>query len=453
MGSVRKRTDMAQPRQLHLGAFMRPATIHTGAWRYPGAYPDANFNFAHLKSFAQTLERGRFDAFFMADHLAVLNMPTKALKRSHTVTSFDPLTLLPALAVVTERLGLVATASTTFEQPYHVARKFASLDHLSGGRAGWNLVTTSNPDAARNFGLDDHMEHAERYRRAREFYDVVTGLWDSWADDAFIRDVESGIFFDPDKMHVLDHKGEFLSVRGPLNVARPIQGWPVVVQAGASDAGRQIAAETAEAVFTAQPNLAAGRSFYADVKGRMEKVGRARDHMKILPAAFVVIGETLDEAREKRARLDSLVDYESGIASLSIALGHDASGFDPDGPLPDIPESNASKSAQQRAIDLAKRENLTVRQLAQRLGGFSGLAFVGTPAMIADQMEEWLVTQGSDGFIIQFPYLPGGLDDFVGRLVPELQRRGVFRREYEGKTLRENLGLPRPENRFFPARR
>jgi FMN-dependent oxidoreductase (nitrilotriacetate monooxygenase family) len=443
---------MKQSRQLHLGAFMRPTTIHTGAWRYPGAYPDANFNFAHLKRFAQTLERGRFDAFFMADHLAVLNMPAKALKHSHTVTSFDPLTLLPALAVVTERLGLVATASTTFEQPYHVARKFASLDHLSGGRAGWNLVTTSNPDAARNFGLDDHMEHAERYRRAREFFDVVTGLWDSWADDAFVRDVENGVFFDPDKMHVLNHKGPYLSVRGPLNVARPIQGWPVVVQAGASEAGRQIAAETAEAVFTAQPNLAAGQRFYADVKGRMEKLGRSRDRLKILPAAFVVVGETLDEAREKRARLDSLVHYESGIASLSIALGHDASGFDPDGPLPEIPDSNASKSAQQRAVDLAKRENLTVRQLAQRIGGFSGLEFIGTPAAIADQMEEWLLTEGSDGFIVQFPYLPGGLDDFVDRLVPELQRRGLFRREYEGKTLRENLGLPRPENRFFPAR-
>ncbi len=443
---------MTQSRQLHLGAFMRPTTIHTGAWRYPGAFPDANFNFAHIKRFAQTLERGRFDAFFMADHLAVLNMPINALKRSHTVTSFDPLTLLPALAVVTERLGLVATASTTFEQPYHVARKFASLDHLSGGRAGWNLVTTSNPDAARNFGLDDHMEHAERYRRAREFFDVVTGLWDSWADDAFVRDVESGLFFDPDKMHVLNHKGPYLSVRGPLNVARPIQGWPVVVQAGASDDGRQIAAETAEAVFTAQPNLAEGQRFYADVKSRAEKVGRSRDHIKILPACFVVVGETLAEAQEKRALLDRLIHYDSGIASLSIALGHDASGFDPDGPLPEIPESNASKSGRQRAIDLAKRENLTVRQLAQRIGGHSGLQMVGTAAAIADQMEEWLVTEGSDGFIIQFPYLPAGLDDFVDRVVPELQRRGLFRREYEGETLRENLGLPRPENQFFKAK-
>jgi len=441
---------MAAARQLRLGAFMRPASIHTGAWRYPGAWPDMNFNFAHTRQAIQTLERAKFDAFFMADHMAVLNMPIDALKRSHTSTSFEPFTLLSALSQVTERIGLVATGSTTFDAPYHIARRFASLDHLSGGRAGWNIVTTSNPDAALNFGLDEHMEHGERYRRAREFYDVVTGLWDSWADDAFIRDVEDGIFFDPAKMHVLNHKGKYLSVRGPLNIARPIQGWPVIVQAGASDSGRQLAAETAEAVFTAQSDLTAGRQFYADVKGRMEKLGRSREYMKILPACFVVVGETVEEARAKRAKLDSLVNYANAIASLSIALGHDASKFDPDGPLPEkIPESNASKSGRERAIALARREKLTVRQLAQRLGGYSGLAMVGTPKTIADEMEEWLASEGSDGFTVMFPYLPGGLDDFVNLVIPELQRRGLFRREYEGTTLRENLGLPRPKNRFF----
>ena len=440
---------MSRPRQLRLGAFMRPVSIHTAAWRYPGGMPDANFNFAHLKRFAQTLERGKFDAFFMADHLAVLNMPMEALKRSATVTSFDPPTLLPALAVVTEHLGLIATASTTFEQPYHVARRFASLDHLSGGRAGWNVVTTSNPDAALNFGLDEHVEHAERYDRGREFYDVVTGLWDSWADDAFIRDVERGIYFDPEKLHVLNHKGAHFKVRGPLNVARPIQGWPVIVQAGASEAGKQLAAETAEAVFAGAGTLADGQRLYADIKGRMEKIGRDPEHLKMLPGCFVVVGDSLEEAREKRAKLDSLVHYDSAIASLSIALGHDASKLDPDAPLPEIPETNASKSGRERAIALAKRENLTVRQLAQRLGGFSGLSMVGTPAMIADQMQEWLESRGSDGFNIMFPYLPAGLDDFVDRVVPELQRRGIFRTDYEGKTLRENLGLPRPQNRFF----
>jgi len=436
-------------RQLKLTAFLRPVSLHTGAWRYPGAFPDANFNFAHIKRFAQTLERGKFDAFFMADHLAVLNMPIEALKRSHTVTSFEPFTLLSALAVVTEHLGLAATGSTTFDEPYHVARRFASLDHISGGRAGWNIVTTSNPDAALNFGLDDHMEHDERYRRAREFYDVVTGLWDSFADDAFPRDVESGIYLDPEKMHVLNHKGKYLSVRGPLNIARPIQGWPVIIQAGASEAGRQLAAETAEAVFTAQSSLPVGQAFYRDVKARAEKAGRSRDHIKILPGCFVIVGDSVEEAKAKRAKLDSLVHYANAIGSLSIALGHDASKFDPDGPLPEIPESNASQSGRQRAIDLARRENLTVRQLAQRLGGFSGLAMVGTPKTIADEMQEWLETEGSDGFTIQLPYLPQGLDDFVDRVVPELQRRGIFQRDYEGKTLRENLGLPRPKNRYF----
>ncbi|WP_414439626.1 LLM class flavin-dependent oxidoreductase [Burkholderia sp. 22PA0106] len=441
---------MTRKRQLHLGAFMRPVSLHTGAWRHPDAWPDANFNLKHLVHCVQTLERAKFDAFFMADHLAVLNMSTQALKRSHTVTSFEPLTLLSALAMVTERIGLVATASTSFEAPYHVARRFASLDHLSDGRAGWNLVTTSNPDAALNFGLDEHLEHDARYRRAREFFDAVTGLWDSWADDAFVRDVGSGLYFDPEKLHVLGHRGEHYAVRGPLNIARPVQGWPVVVQAGSSEAGKQLAAETAEAVFTAQSSLASGKRFYADVKGRLDRLGRPREHLKILPGAFVVVGDSIDEAREKRAFLDTLVHDDSGFASLSIALGHDVSGFDPDAPLPEIPESNASHTSRQRVLDLAAG-GLSVRELAQRVGGYSGLEFVGTPADIADSMQQWLEEEGSDGFNVMFPYLPGGLDDFALKVVPELQRRGIFRREYEGTTLREHLGLPRPENRFFPG--
>ena len=440
-------------RQLRLGAFMRPVSIHTAWWRYPGGWPDANFNFAHLKYFAQTLERGRFDAFFMADHLAVLNLPIEALKRSATVTSFDPLTLLPALAMVTERLGLIATASTTFEQPYIIARKFASLDHLSGGRAGWNIVTTANPDAALNFGMDDQMDHDERYRRAREFYDVVTGLWDSWDDDAFIRDVDSGVFFDPAKMHVLNHKGRYLSVRGPLNVARPPQGWPVIVQAGASEAGRQLAAETAEVVFASALTISDGQRYFADVKGRMAKLGRNPEHLKILPGVLVIVGDTQAEADAKRAKLDSLVHTDSALPNLSMRLGTDASKFDLDGPLPPIPPTNAGQSGRQAIIDLAARENLTVRQLAQRGAGYGGLTMVGTAATIADQMEEWLAGDACDGFNVMFPFLPAGLEDFVDKVVPELQRRGLFRREYEGATLRENLGLPRPENRFTEHRR
>ena len=436
---------MAHERQMKLGAFMRPVSIHTAAWRYPGSYADANFNFGHYQRFIATLARGCFDAFFMADHLAVMNMPMPALKRSATVSSFDPLTLLPALAVTTEHIGLVATASTTYNEPYHVARKFASLDHISGGRAGWNVVTSTNPDEALNFGFEQHMEHDERYVRAREFYDVVTGLWDSWADDAFVRDQETGIYFEPDKLRVLDHKGRYLNVRGPLNIARPIQGWPVIVQAGASDAGRQLAAETAEVVFGGANNLPDAKAYYADIKGRMRKYGRTDDCLKILPGAFVVVGETDAEARAKKAHLDSLVHPDSGLATLSVLLGTDISNFDLDGPLPDIAESNASRSGRQKLIDMAERDNLTVGQLAQYVGGsFSTLQIIGTPNTIVDKMEEWFESAGCDGFNIMFPYLPDGLDDFVDKIVPELQRRGLFRREYEGATLRENLGLPRP---------
>jgi FMN-dependent oxidoreductase (nitrilotriacetate monooxygenase family) len=437
-------------RQLRLGAFMRPISIHSAAWRYPGGNPNANFDLKAIVRYAQTLERGRFDAFFMADHLAVLNMPMDALQRSATVTSFEPLTLLSALAMVTERLGLIATASTTYNEAFHVARRFASLDHISEGRAGWNLVTSGNPHEAMNFGRDEHVEHALRYRRAREFFDVVTGLWDSFADDAFLRDVESGIFFDPERLHVLNHVGEHLKVKGPLNIARPVQGWPVIVQAGASEAGRQLAAETAEMVFGSANNLADGQRFYADVKNRMAAVGRDPDHLKILPGAFIVVGDSVEEARAKKRHLDSLVNPASGIASLSVLLGTDASAFDLDGPLPEIPETNASKSARQKLIDLATRERMTVRELAQYVGGAYGtLEMIGTPSTIADQMEEWLTSRACDGFNVMFPYLPAGLDDVVDRVVPELQRRGLFRTEYEGRTLRENLGLPRPENRFF----
>ncbi|MCJ2038571.1 LLM class flavin-dependent oxidoreductase [Methylobacterium sp. J-059] len=440
---------MSRDRRLHLGAFMRPLGIHTAWWRYPGGYPDANFNLEHLVHFARRLEAAKFDAFFMADHLAVMNMPPAALRRSATVTSFDPLTLLPALAMVTERIGLIATASTTYNEPYHVARKFASLDHISKGRAGWNLVTSGNPDEAHNFGRDAHVEHATRYARAREFFDVVTGLWDSFADDAFRMDPEGGLFFDPDRMHVLDHRGAFLKVKGPLNVARPVQGWPVIVQAGASEAGRQIAAETAEVVFGSSSTLEAGQSFYADVKGRMPALGRDPDHLKILPGAFVVLGGTEDEARAKKARLDELVHPDSGLANLSVRLGVDASGFALDAPLPEIPETNASKSGQAQIVDYARRTGATVRELARKVGGYGGLQMVGTAAQVADRMEEWLDGRACDGFNVMFPFVPEGLDDVVDRLVPELQRRGLFRRDYEGTTLRDHLGLPRPGNRFF----
>ena len=437
-------------KQLHLGAVMRPVAIHTAWWRYPGASPDANFNLKHLVRFIQTLEEARFDAFFMADHLAVMNMPVQALRRSATVTSFEPMTLLSALAMVTERIGLIATASTTFDAPYHVARRFASLDHISNGRAGWNVVTTANPDAALNFGLTDHVEHDARYRRAREFHAVVTGLWDSWADDAWQRDQASGVFFDPDRMHVLDHRGEHLSVRGPLNIARPVQGWPVIVQAGASEAGRQFAAETAEVVFGSSRTIEEARAFYLDVKTRATAAGRLAEHCKILPGALVIVGRTTAEAQEKKARLDSLVHPESGIPNLSIRLGIDASAFALDAPLPEIPPSNQSESQRASLVALARRKNLTVRQLAQLMGGFGGLEIVGTADDIADTMQSWLETGAADGFNVMFPTVPTGLDDFVALVIPELRRRRIFREEYTGVTLRDHLGLPRPENQFFP---
>ena len=444
---------MSEPRMLHLGAFMRPISIHTAAWRYPDGTPDANFNWPLIKRLTQKLEHGKFDAFFMADHLAVPNMPADALKRSATVTSFAPMTLLPALAAVTERIGLIATMSTTYNAPYHVARLFASLDHLSGGRAAWNIVTSTNPNEALNFGIKEHLEHDLRYRRAREFYDVVTGLWDSWADDAFTRDVDSGVYFDPEKMHVLDFHGEFFECRGPLNVARPVQGWPVIVQAGQSDAGRQLAAETAEMVFSGVSDLAQAQRVYADIKGRAQAAGRKPDHLVIMPGAFVVIGDTAAEARAKKMKLDSLVNPASGIGTLSVQLGFDVSELDLDGPLPDeLPPTNASHTSRQKLVDMARNDKLTVRQLAQYVGGaFGTLEMIGTPAMIADQMQEWLESRACDGFNVMFPYLPGGLDDFVDQVVPELQRRGLFRRDYEGTTLRQHMGLPRPGNRFFGA--
>jgi FMN-dependent oxidoreductase (nitrilotriacetate monooxygenase family) len=436
-------------KQMHLGAFMRPVSIHTAWWRHPDSAPEANFSLKHLVHCIQTLERGKFDAFFMADHLAVLNMPIEALKRSGTVTSFEPFTLLSALAMVTERIGLIATASTTYDAPYHIARRFASLDHISGGRAGWNIVTTSNPDAARNFGMTEHMDHAERYARAREFHDVVTGLWDSFAEDAFIRDKESGIFWDPARMHKLNHEGKYLSIAGPLNIARPVQGWPVIVQAGASDSGRQLAAEVAEMIFAAGGPMADARAYYADIKSRAAKAGRDPAMIKILPGALVTVAESDKAAREKRAHLDSLVHPDSGMGALSIALGVDARGFDLDAPLPDIPETNQSQSGRQRVLERARRDKLTVRQLAVALGGYGGLSFTGSAESVADELQAWLEAEACDGFNIMFPTIPGGVEDFVRLVVPELQRRGIFRREYAGTTLRDHLGLPRPRNQFF----
>jgi FMN-dependent oxidoreductase (nitrilotriacetate monooxygenase family) len=443
---------MTEKRKLRLGAFLMSSGHHVASWRYPDANPEGGLDFNHFRKIAQTAERGKFDTIFFADGVSVRDrgQDKDIISRAGHVAHFEPITLLSALSVVTEHIGLIATVSTTYNEPYHLARKFASLDYLSGGRAGWNLVTSATDSEAKNFNLDKHPDHAPRYQRAREFVDVVKGLWDSWEDDAFIRDKESGIFFDPDKFHVPNHKGEYFSVRGPLNVARPIQGYPVIVQAGSSEDGKQLAAETAEVIFTAHQTLADAKAFYADVKERAAKFGRNPDHIKIMPGIFPVIGQTEEEAQEKFQKLQDGIDPKVGLALLGSMLGNvDLSAYPLDGPLPDLPETELHQSRQDLLIRLARRENLTIRQLYQWIAGARGhYQIVGTPKQIADRIEEWFINDAADGFNIMPPYLPTGLDEFVDLVIPILQERGLFRTEYEGKTLRENLGLPRPTNQF-----
>jgi FMN-dependent oxidoreductase (nitrilotriacetate monooxygenase family) len=442
-------------RQIKLGAFLMETGHHIAAWRHPDAHPAGGLDFPHYAELAQIAERAKFDAVFFADSVGIRDTNLASLSRTARGDHFEPLTLLAALSVVTKNIGLIATVSTTFNEPFNVARKFASLDHLSGGRSGWNLVTSSSESEALNFGYEQHPAHAVRYERAREFYDVVAGLWDSWEDDAIVRDRESGVYFDPGKLHSLNHRGTHFKVRGPLNVARSPQGWPVVVQAGASDAGKELAAQTAEVIFVAHQTLDEAKAFYRDVKGRLAKYGRQPDHLKIMPGIFPVIGKTHAEARAKFDALQDLIHPDVGLALLSKMTGNvDLSAFPIDGPLPELPETNGGKSRQQLLFDLARRENLSIRDLYLRIAGARGhQQVVGTPESIADQLQQWFEEEGADGFNIMSPWLPGGLTEFADLVVPELQRRGLFRTEYEGKTLRQNLGLPRPENRYAQAAR
>ncbi|SEJ41241.1 FMN-dependent oxidoreductase, nitrilotriacetate monooxygenase family [Azotobacter beijerinckii] len=436
-------------RQLRLGAFLMATGHHVAAWRHPEVPVDP-LDFSVYRRVAQVAEAACFDALFVADSVAAFDDGFA----SHTARStyFEPLTLLSALSSITERIGLVGTATTTYNEPYHVARQFASLDHLSGGRTGWNLVTSDLAAEARNFGRDEHLGHAERYARAREFHRVVTGLWDSWADDAFLRDKASGRFYDPDRLHVLDHRGEHFKVRGPLNVARSPQGRPVVVQAGSSETGRELAAETAEVVFTAQTSLVKAQAFYADLKGRLGQYGRGEDSLKIMPGVFVVPGQSESEAQEKFEAFQELVEPQVGVALLGRMLGNfDLSEYPLDGPLPELPPTDSGqRSRQQLLTELAGAENLTLAQLGRRIAGGRGHhSLIGTPRQIADELQAWFEERAADGFNVLVPHLPGGLEDFAAQVVPELQRRGLFRREYQGRTLREHLGLARPNNPFF----
>ncbi|KSW27684.1 MULTISPECIES: LLM class flavin-dependent oxidoreductase [unclassified Pseudomonas] len=439
----------ASNRTLSLGAFLMATGHHVAAWRHPDVPADAGLSFQQYKRLAQIAEAAKFDTLFVADSVAAPSAPIAS--RMARSDHFEPLTLLSALAAVTERIGLIATVTTSYNEPYHVARKFASLDHLSGGRAGWNLVTSDNAAEALNFNRSEHLGHAERYARAREFHDVVSGLWDSWEDDAFLRDKASGQYYDPAKLHQLDHQGEHFQVRGPLNVARSPQGRPVVVQAGSSETGRELAAQTAEVVFTAQTSLAAARDFYADLKGRMARHGRRPDELKVMPGVYVVVADSEAEAQEKQEAFQELVEPQVGVALLSRMLGNfDLSAYPLDGPLPELPLTDSGQRSRQLLLtELAGKENLSLAQLGRRIAGGRGhYSLVGTPQRIADELQAWFEQGAADGFNVLVPHLPGGLEDVANLLVPELQRRGLFRRDYAGSTLRDHLGLARPANRF-----
>jgi N-acetyl-S-(2-succino)cysteine monooxygenase len=442
-------------RKLKLGAFIQATGHHIAAWRHPGSQVDSGTNIDHYQEVAQLAERGLFDLVFLADSPGVWEQGNKGAQSRHgRIAHFEPVTLFAALSATTRHVGFVATASTTYEDPYLLARKFASLDHISKGRAGWNVVTTGNESAAGNFGKSEHLAHPLRYRRATEFLEVVKGLWDSFDDDAFVRDRETGVYFDPDKLHTLDHVGEHFSVRGPLNISRPPQGHPVVVQAGSSEDGRELAARTAEVIFTAWQTLDEAQSFYRDVKGRLGKYGRRPDELKIMPGVSPVIGRTHEEAQAKLEQLQSLIHPTVGLNILERYFpGVDLSKYDLDGPPPKFAEStNGSLSRLKLVADLAARENLTLRQLYQRLAGARGhWVLVGTPESIADELERWFENEAADGFNIMPPILPESLHTVIELLVPELQRRGLFRTTYEGTTLRDNLGLARPRSRYASA--
>lgn len=436
-------------KQLHLNAFLMSTGHHEASWRLPESHAEANSDLEHYKNLARIAERGLLDSLFFADGPVLMGDPGR-----RPAAKLEPTVLLTALAGVTERIGLIATASTSYNEPYNLARRFASLDHISGGRAGWNIVTTAGVDAARNFGLDDTPLHRDRYRRAAEFVEVSTKLWDSWADDAVVADKEAGIHALADRVRGIGHTGEFFRVDGPLNVQRPPQGYPLLVQAGSSESGKGFAARYAEAVFTAQQTLEEGVAFYKDVKRRAEVLGRDPDGVKILPGIVPVIGDTEAEALELDAELDRLIVPEYAKRQLARTLKLDPDELHLDRELPDgLPEEDEIEGAKSRytlIVELARRERLTVRQLIGRLGGGRGhRTFAGTAVQVADTIEHWYDSGAADGFNIMPAVLPSGLEVFVDRVVPILQERGLFRTEYTGATLREHYGLPRPANRLF----
>jgi len=440
-----------QHRKIKLGAFLQGVGHHLGAWRHPQVDPANATRLEHLKQLAQIAELGKFDAIFFADGLGWPQIDPNILAKGAPAYFWEPLTVLSAITQVTHHIGLISTISTTYLPPFHLARLFASLDHLSSGRAGWNLVTSGTAFEAKNFNLNDQITHAERYNRAREYVDVVKGLWDSLEDDAYLFDQQSGNFFDPKKLHYLNHKGRYFSVAGPLQSARPVQGYPVIVQAGSSEDGKNLAAETAEIVFTAQQQFSEAKAFYDDIKQRVINVGRNPDHVKVMPGIMPIVADTEAEAQEQFDYLQSLIDPHIGISLLSAFIGNiDLSQYSIDDPVPDFPETEGWQSRQKLILDVARRENLTIRQLYQKVAGSRGHRIViGTATQVADELEHWFTGGAADGFNILAATFPQGLNTFVEKVIPELQRRGLFRTEYEGNTLRENLGLPRPVSQYL----
>jgi FMN-dependent oxidoreductase (nitrilotriacetate monooxygenase family) len=431
---------------LKLGLMLTATGAHFGSWRLPESTPECAFKLAHYTHIAKIAERGLFDFLFIADTLALYpNNNAKTHGRTPLIAHLEPFTLLSAIAAVTRNIGLAGSATTTYNHPYQVARILASLDHISDGRAAWNLITSGNPAEAWNFGFDTHPDSIDRYERAGEFVDVVIGLWDSWSDKAFRFDKASGQYFDPAEMRLLNHHGTHFRVRGPLNMARCPQGRPAIAQAGSSEPGRALAARTAEIIFTAQQTFEGAKSFYDDIKRRTDELNRGPVKALIFPGLVPIVGETQKAADAKRARIDDAFDAALGIDSLSVEFGIDMSIYPLDEKLPpDLPGSSKSSSRRQLLLDQADRENLTLRQLASKTPSLGHWTLCGTPVSIANTLQAWFEGGAADGFILMPASQPDGIKDFVDMVVPELQRRGLFRSRYESATLRGNLGLPVP---------
>ncbi|QGQ45885.1 LLM class flavin-dependent oxidoreductase [Metabacillus sediminilitoris] len=436
-------------RKMHLNLFLASMGHHEASWRYPDAPTEHLFNFTYYKELVKKAEQAKMDSIFLADRTST---SSKSVKYG-ALTPFEPTTLLSALAVVTEKIGLIGTVSTSFNEPYNVARRFSSLDFLSNGRAGWNIITSGTDSEAQNFNLDKIPDHALRYKRAKEFLDVSIKLWDSWEDDAVILNKESGIFADSRKVHEINHKGEFFKVRGPLNISSSPQKRPVLVQAGTSENGKEFAATYAEAIFTAQQTFADAKAFYNKVKERVKKNGRNPDQVKILPGICPIIGETKEEVIETESKLQELMNFDHSLMQLSNRIGTDLTSAKLDEPLPELPvieEIQGHKSRTELIIELAQRENLTLKQLLIRLAGGRGhYTIVGTPQKIADELEYWFLNGAADGFNIMPQIMNPDFDLFIRLVIPELQKRGLFRTEYTGNTLREHYGLAIPDNQFM----